>query len=61
MSSPDLTDAEREAVAAVLRTPSLSMGGEILGFEASFREYTGLTQGWTNVGQRFQFSTAGCV
>jgi len=42
MSSPDLTDAEREAVAAVLRTPSLSMGGEILGFEAAFREYTGL-------------------
>jgi dTDP-4-amino-4,6-dideoxygalactose transaminase len=42
MSSPDLTDAEREAVAAVLLTPSLSMGGEILGFEASFREYTGL-------------------
>ncbi len=42
MSSPDLTDAERAAVAAVLRTPSLSMGGEILGFEAAFREYTGL-------------------
>lgn len=42
MSSPDLTDAEREAVAAVLRTPSLSMGGEIQGFEAAFREYSGL-------------------
>jgi dTDP-4-amino-4,6-dideoxygalactose transaminase len=42
MSSPDLTDAEREAVAAVLRTPSLSMGGEIQGFESAFREYTGL-------------------
>src|SRR5512136_84438 len=42
MSSPDLTDAEREAVAAVLRTPALSMGGEILEFEAAFREYTGL-------------------
>ncbi len=42
MSSPDLTDAERAAVAAVLRTPSLSMGGEILGFEAAFRDYTGL-------------------
>jgi dTDP-4-amino-4,6-dideoxygalactose transaminase len=41
MSSPDLTDAEREAVAAVLRTPSLSMGGEILAFEDTFRRYTG--------------------
>ncbi len=42
MSSPDLTDAEREAVAAVLRTPNLSMGGEILAFEEAFRRYTGL-------------------
>ena len=42
MSSPDLSEAERVAVAAVLRTPSLSMGGEILGFEAAFRDYTGL-------------------
>lgn len=41
MSSPDLTDAEREAVAAVLRTPNLSMGSEILAFEAAFRSYTG--------------------
>ena len=41
MSSPDLTEAEREAVAAVLRTPSLSMGGEIQAFEAAFRQYTG--------------------
>lgn len=41
MSSPDLTDAEREAVAAVLRTPNLSMGGEILAFEAAFQEFTG--------------------
>lgn len=41
MSSPDLTDAEREAVAAVLRTPNLSMGQEILAFEESFRRYTG--------------------
>ncbi len=40
MSSPDLTDAEREAVAAVLRTPNLSMGGEILAFEAAFSNYT---------------------
>jgi len=41
MSSPDLTDAEREAVAAVLRTPNLSMGGEIQAFEAAFSDYTG--------------------
>ena len=41
MSSPDLTEAERQAVAAVLRTPHLSMGQEILNFEAAFQEYTG--------------------
>lgn len=41
MSSPDLTEAEREAVAAVLRTPNLSMGAEIRAFEAAFREYCG--------------------
>ncbi len=41
MSSPDLTDAEREAVASVLRTPNLSMGGEILAFENAFRHYSG--------------------
>lgn len=41
MSSPDLTDAEREAVAAVLRTPNLSMGSRITAFEESVAEYTG--------------------
>ena len=41
MSSPDLTDAERQAVAAVLRTPNLSMGQEITGFEDAFRKLTG--------------------
>jgi perosamine synthetase len=41
MSSPDLTDDEREAVAAVLRTPNLSMGKEIHGFEQAFRDFTG--------------------
>lgn len=40
MSSPDLTDLERDAVAAVLRTPHLSMGGEILAFEAAFRHFS---------------------
>jgi dTDP-4-amino-4,6-dideoxygalactose transaminase len=41
MSSPDITDAERQAVADVLNTPNLSMGSRILGFEAAFRDYTG--------------------
>jgi len=41
MSSPDLTDAERQAVAAVLRTPNLSMGGEIQAFEEAFKRQTG--------------------
>ena len=43
MSSPDLTDAERQAVLAVLNTPNLSMGKEIEQFEAAFRQYTGST------------------
>lgn len=42
MSSPDLTEVEREAVAKVLRTPNLSMGGEILAFEQAIRERTGM-------------------
>lgn len=41
MSSPDLTNAERQAVAAVLRTPNLSMGSEITAFEEAFRQFTG--------------------
>ncbi len=41
MSSPDLTDAERAAVAAVLLTPHLSMGDQIEAFEAAIRAYTG--------------------
>jgi perosamine synthetase len=41
MSSPDITDAEREAVAQVLQSPYLSMGSRILNFEAAFRDYTG--------------------
>jgi dTDP-4-amino-4,6-dideoxygalactose transaminase len=41
MSSPDITDSEREAVAAVLRTPYLSMGPEIEAFEASVARYVG--------------------
>lgn len=41
MSSPDITDAEREAVAEVLNTSILSMGTRIAGFERAFIEYTG--------------------
>jgi dTDP-4-amino-4,6-dideoxygalactose transaminase len=41
MSSPDITDAEREAVAAVLRTPTLSMGPEIEAFEQAVAELAG--------------------
>jgi dTDP-4-amino-4,6-dideoxygalactose transaminase len=43
MSSPDLTDGERQAVQDVLNTPILSMGHWILDFEKSFRDLTGLT------------------
>jgi len=41
MSSPDLTDAEREAVQAVLNTPILSMGPYLQAFEDVFRQFTG--------------------
>ncbi|GAP09324.1 predicted pyridoxal phosphate-dependent enzyme [Bellilinea caldifistulae] len=41
MSSPDLTDAERQAVLNVLNTPHLSMGGQIEAFEQTFCNYTG--------------------
>jgi dTDP-4-amino-4,6-dideoxygalactose transaminase len=41
MSSPDLTDAERKAVLAVLNTSVLSMGGETAAFEEAIRNYVG--------------------
>lgn len=41
MSSPDLTDAEREAVLAVLHTPMLSMGPRIVAFEEAMCAFTG--------------------
>ncbi len=41
MSSPDLTDAERQAVLDVLNTPNLSMGQRILDFERAFCDLTG--------------------
>lgn len=42
MSSPDLTEAEREAVAAVLRTPMLSIGPQVEAFEAALAERVGV-------------------
>ncbi len=41
MSSPDLTDAEVQAVLDVIRTPNLSMGPKIQSFEEAFRQYLG--------------------
>ena len=41
MSSPDISDAEREAVLAVLKTPTLSMGRWLVDFEQAFVELTG--------------------
>ena len=41
MSSPDLTDADRQAVIDVIHTPNLSMGQRILDFEQVFCEQTG--------------------
>ena len=39
LSSPDITQAEIDAVTAVLRTPQLSMGPELVAFEAALAEY----------------------
>ncbi|MEX0787999.1 MAG: DegT/DnrJ/EryC1/StrS family aminotransferase [Anaerolineales bacterium] len=41
MSSPDLGEAEREAVMAVLRTPRLSMGTELEAFERALAAAAG--------------------
>jgi dTDP-4-amino-4,6-dideoxygalactose transaminase len=42
MSSPDITNAERDAVMAVLQTPFLSMGPEYLAFEDAVAEMIGV-------------------
>jgi dTDP-4-amino-4,6-dideoxygalactose transaminase len=42
MSSPDITDAERQAVADVLQTTNLSMGSRTVAFEAAIQEYSGI-------------------
>ncbi len=39
MSSPDVTDAEKDAVMSVLETPNLSMGENLRGFEEAIKEY----------------------
>ena len=41
MSSPDLSQAEIDAVLSVLGTPDLSMGPWIDRFEAAFRQFSG--------------------
>ena len=41
MSLPDITDAEREAVAKVMATNYLSMGPYVQAFEKAFQDFTG--------------------
>lgn len=41
LSRPDITQAERDAVLAVLETPFLSLGPKVAEFEDAFRRYTG--------------------
>lgn len=43
MSSPDITQAEIDAVTGVLRTPWLSLGPKIGEFEQAFADYVGAT------------------
>ena len=42
LSSPDITEAEIEAVAATLRSPQLSLGPRLIEFEETFTELTGV-------------------
>jgi perosamine synthetase len=44
LSAPDITEAEIAAVTAVLRTPHLSFGPELAGFEAELAAYHGVDQ-----------------
>ena len=41
LSAPDITEADIEAVAGVLRTPTLSMGPRLEEFESALAEYVG--------------------
>jgi perosamine synthetase len=42
LSAPDITQAEIDAVTAVLRTPHLSLGPELVSFEAALAAYHGV-------------------
>ncbi len=42
LSAPDITEAEIDAVTAVLRTPHLSLGPELAHFEAELAAYHGV-------------------
>jgi perosamine synthetase len=44
LSAPDITEAEIAAVTAVLRTPHVSFGPELAGFEAELAAYHGVDQ-----------------
>ena len=44
MSSPDLTEADRQAVIDVINTPILSLGPKVVEFEKAFCDYTGAKQ-----------------
>src|ERR1043166_5122456 len=44
LSSPDVTDAEIQAVVDVMRTRHLSLGPKIPEFEDSFRQYLGVDE-----------------
>ncbi|MFZ0516026.1 MAG: aminotransferase class I/II-fold pyridoxal phosphate-dependent enzyme, partial [Acidobacteriaceae bacterium] len=41
LSAPDITEAEIEAVANVLRTPQLSLGPKLQAFEHATADYVG--------------------
>lgn len=45
MASPDLTDAEIAAVNAVMHSPALSIGPQIVAFERALAAYTGTAHG----------------
>src|ERR1700739_4447020 len=44
LSAPDITQAEIDAVTAVLQTPQLSLGPELTAFESALAAYHGLPQ-----------------
>jgi perosamine synthetase len=44
MSSPDLNEADRQAVIEVINTPILSLGPKVVEFEKAFCDYTGAKQ-----------------